>query len=147
MLIDKQKYKDSLSLLWHRVFGDYYSYISILFKEDYDNSILCFGELDNENVISAFYLLKNTLNFNGKIYNGFYLYAAATLPEYRGKGTMSALIREAQDFCKAEGYDYISLLPAEESLYDYYGRFSFETAMYRCRSQRENPCKSTVAPE
>ena len=74
------------------------------------------------------------LRFDGSSYNGWYLYAAATLPEYRSKGLMGRLIKEAQQFCINEGYDYISLVPADEGLYGYYGSFGFHEAMYCCRS-------------
>ena len=131
MLIDKIKYKNSLCDLWHTVFGDSYDYIKLIFRSGYENDILCFGELDGEIAVSALYLIKNTLKFNNKLYNGWYLYAAATLPEYRAKGIMSRLIKEAQLFCKENGDDYISLVPSQESLYSYYSRFGFADAMYR----------------
>ena len=131
MLIDKIKYKKSLSDLWHKVFADSYDYIELIFKAEYEEDILCFAELDGERAVSAFYLIKNTLRFDGELYNGYYLYAAATLPEYRKSGLMSALINEAQIFCEKNGVDFITLVPSEESLYSYYSRFGFQNAMYR----------------
>lgn len=145
MLIDITKNKKSLADLWHRVFGDPYSYIELIFKEEYSNSILCFGEIKGEEVVSAFYLLKNTLKFEGKLYNGVYLYAAATLPEYRGDGLMSALINEAQEYCRENGYDFVSLVPSENSLYNYYSRFGFESAMYRYKGSITHSGKASVA--
>lgn len=133
MLIDRIKYKVGLADLWHRVFGDDYSYIELIFNEEYGDSILCFGEIMDDRVVSALYLLNNKLKFENKVYDGYYLYAAATLPEYRGRGIMSQLITEAQEYCRNGGSDYISLVPSEESLYGYYSTFGFETAMYRYR--------------
>lgn len=133
MLIDKQKYKKSLADLWHTVFGDGYGYINLIFKPEYDKDILCFAELEGERAVSAFYLIKNTLRFDGKLYNGYYLYAAATLPEYRKGGIMSGLIRQAQAYCKEKETDFVNLVPSEESLYSYYSRFGFKDAMYRCK--------------
>ncbi len=131
MLIDKNKYRESLSVLWNKVFGDDYSFIDLIFNKEYDSSILCFAELDNEKAVSAFYLIKNELKFENAIFNGYYLYAAATLPEYRGKGLMSDLIRQAQTYCRQQGADYISLVPSQESLYNYYSALGFQKAMHR----------------
>lgn len=134
MLIDKIKYKKNLADLWHIVFGDSYSYIDLIFKEEFNDSILCFGEIEDGMVVSAFYLLKNILKYDGKTYKGFYLYAAATLPEYRSRSIMSKLIAEAQLYCRNNSYDFITLVPSEESLYSYYSRFGFQEGMYRYKN-------------
>ena len=131
MLINKNEHKSSLAVLWNRVFGDDLDFIEFIFKEAYANSVLCFAELDGDNAVSAFYLIRNTLKYNNKFYDGYYLYAAATLPEYRKSGIMSRLIGEALDFCREHNVDFVSLVPSEEGLYGYYSRFGFEKAMYR----------------
>lgn len=145
MLIDKIKYKNSLAHLWHTVFGDSYDYISLMFKPEYEKDIICFCELDGEKAVSAFYLIKNALSFNNCLYNGYYLYAAATLPEYRKSGIMSRLIKEAQSYCEEIGFDFISLVPSEESLYSYYSRFGFEDAMYCNKGIFTNHKNSNIA--
>ncbi len=131
MLIDKLSYRQSLADLWHNVFGDGYDYINLIFEKDYNDSIICFGEIDNNEVVSSFYLLRTTLKFKSENFTGYYLYAAATRPSYRGKGLMGKLIREAQLYCERQGYDFISLVPSEESLYSYYQRYGFVSSMYR----------------
>ncbi len=133
MLIkDKEKYVGSLIKLWNEVFGDEEEYIKLFFKEAYYDGE-CFAETDGDEVVSAFYLLKCSIKCRGKIYRGRYLYAAATLPRYRGRGLMGKLIKEAQDYIKTEGLDYIALVPATDSLYDYYGKFAFKESMYKYR--------------
>ena len=132
MLIDKNRHKESLTELWNRVFGDEQSFIELIFNEKYNESILCFAEITDEKAVSAFYLIKNELRYNGELYNGYYLYAAATLPEFRGRGYMSELIRKAQQFFRENNKaDFISLVPSEKSLYGYYSSLGFQTAMYR----------------
>lgn len=130
MLIDAQKYKESLIYLWNKVFGDDYGYIKNIYRDEFKDDILCFAHIENNKAVSAFYLLKNTLKFEGKFYNGYYLYSAATLPEYRKKGLMSKLIKEAQKFCEDSGCDYVSLVPANDELYHYYEKFGFQEAMH-----------------
>jgi GNAT superfamily N-acetyltransferase len=133
MLInDKEKYVNSLAVLWNKVFGDDEDYIKLFFKDAYYDCE-CFAEIVDDEVVSAFYLLGCIIKLDGKIYNGRYLYAAATLPEYRGKGLMAKLIGEAEAYLKAQNIDFIALVPADDGLYDYYGRFGFKEAMYKYR--------------
>ncbi len=138
MLIESDnKHIESLTKLWDSVFGDSEEYIKLFFKEAYFDGE-CFGEIADGEVISAFYLLKCSVRYAGKTYEGRYLYAAATLPKYRGKGLMSKLIEEAITYCKAAGLDFIALVPASDSLYDYYGRFGFVEAMHKYRLSIKN---------
>jgi len=127
-------YREELKELWHTVFGDDYAYINLFFKNEYS---LCdtFAEIVDGKVVSVLYLLDCRVDFNGGTYNGKYLYAAATHPDYRSRGLMGKLIIEAIDYCKNNsGIDFISLVPANDGLYDYYGKFGFKTAFYRCEA-------------
>ena len=122
MLIEsKEKYIPSLLDLWKKVFGDSEEYIRLFFDKAYFDSE-CFAVIEEDKVISAFYLLKCSIKFNGEVYCGRYLYAAATLPDYRGKGLMSELINEALKYCESHNLDFIALVPADDGLYDYYDR-------------------------
>ncbi len=134
-----EKYIPSLIKLWHEVFGDDEEYIKLFFKETYFDSE-CFGEIIDGEVVSALYLLKCNIKCDGKIYQGRYLYAAATLPSHRGKGIMTSLIDEAIGYCGLTGLDFIALVPASDSLYDYYSRFAFKEAMYKYRFALSNEC-------
>lgn len=139
MLIEsRNEYIPSLTELWHRVFGDSEEYIKLFFDKAYYDCE-CFAEIDGEKIISAFYLLKCCIKSDGNTYNGRYLYAAATLPEYRSKGTMSKLIRQAIIYCKSQDLDFIALVPADDGLYDYYSRFHFAEAMYKYRLKIDSP--------
>ena len=133
MLIEqKDEYIQSLINLWHEVFGDEREYIELFFSEAYYDSE-CFAEMVDDEIVSALYLLKCVIKCSGKIYRGRYLYAAATLPEYRGKGLMSKLIDEAQIYADRENFDFIALVPADDGLYDYYSRFGFTENMFKYR--------------
>lgn len=131
MLIDKIRYKNTLIDLWQEVFSDSREYIELIFDNSYDKNIICFAEIEGERAVSAFYLLESQLRLDGKSFCGYYLYAAATLPTHRSKRLMSGLIGEAIAYCKKQGFDFISLVPSEESLYDYYSRFGFLGIMYK----------------
>ena len=138
MLIEsKDKYVSTLTSLWNKVFDDSEDYIKLFFKEAYSDSH-CFGKIVDDEVVSAFYLLKCIIKCGGKIYHGRYLYAAATLTEHRGRGLMSKLIKEAQDYAKKENLDFIALVPADDGLYGYYSGFDFIEAMYKFKLAIDN---------
>ena len=138
MLIEqKDKYISSLINLWYKVFGDEEEYIRLFFKEAYFDGECFVAEIDGE-VVSALYLLKSDIKCDGKAFKGRYLYAAATLPEYRGQGLMSKLINEALDYVREEKLDFIALVPADDGLYDYYSRFGFYESMYKYKYTTEN---------
>ena len=124
------KYIPMLVDLWHKVFGDSEEYIRVFFEKTYYDSE-CFAEIIDGNIVSAFYLMKCEIKLGGKTYNGRYLYAAATLSDHRGGGIMSKLIREALAYAEKENLDFVALVPADDGLYDYYGRFGFYEAMYK----------------
>ena len=129
-IIQNDENREKLIDLWVRVFGDEREYVKLLFPSDkvYCNS---FALSEDGEIISALHLLDCYLQFNGKKYIGKYLYAAATDEKHRGKGLMSELIYEALDFCKEAKIDFVSLVPAGESLYKYYERFGFIPALKR----------------
>lgn len=134
-----EKHIPSLIKLWKEVFGDDEEYIRLFFKKAYFSGE-CFAFTENEEVVSAFYLLKCSIKYGGKIYKGRYLYAAATLPSFRGKGLMSALIDEGIEYARKENLDFIALVPAGDSLYDYYGRFGFVESMYKYKYTTNRSC-------
>jgi hypothetical protein len=57
---------------------------------------------------------------------GYYVYACATLPQYRGKGFMKALLDAA--FAKAQNEKAFGLvlIPSAPSLFDFYGKYGFQ---------------------
>lgn len=129
-IIPNKENTDKLIRLWSDVFGDEREYIELLFPQD---KAICdvFAAFDGDKIISVLYLLDCALTFNNVLYTGKYLYAAATDKLYRGKGLMASLIAEAQEYCSGSGVDFISLVPADEGLYNYYEKFGFIPAMYR----------------
>ncbi|MBQ8029392.1 MAG: GNAT family N-acetyltransferase [Clostridia bacterium] len=131
MLINSNAaYVPQLNALWKEAFGDNDEYINLFFEMVYDSS-KTFAIFNEEKIVSALYLLDINLFFEGKLYKGFYLYAAATLESQRGKGYMASLIEEAKAFAEKIGYDFIALVPGEEGLYNYYKKFGFVTSMYK----------------
>lgn len=136
LLSPEKKYRQDLFSLWKTCFGDEDGYIDLFFNKEYE---FCktFARFENERIVSALYLLDCFISLDGKRYNGCYLYAAATMPESRKKGIMTALIKEAQQFAEKEKKSFIALVPGEEPLYTYYRKFGFEKEMYKYRVENE----------
>ena len=124
-----EDYLTQLHTLWKDVFGDEDGYIDLFFARAFPSSHP-FAVLEDGEIRSVLYLLDCRLQAGGQLYDGYYLYAAATKPQYRGKGLMRALIEEAKAFLHETNKAFIVLVPASKPLYDYYERFGFSTRLY-----------------
>ncbi len=117
--------KDIITL-WCEAFEDSESDIMFFINAHYKpQNTLVFEE--NGKIASMLFLLEGEMHINGKLYPSYYLYAACTLNEYRGRGYMSLLLEFAKETAIMRGFDYICLLPAEKSLYGYYEKFGYKT--------------------
>ena len=59
-----------------------------------------------------------------------YIYAVATAKEFRGHGICHALMEHTHVYLKENGYAGAILSPAEERLFDFYGKMGYETCTY-----------------
>lgn len=146
LLAPEKKYIPRLRELWHNVFGDEYGYIDLFFDSVYFKSKI-FAHFESDKIVSVFYLLDCKIRFENAMYDGYYLYAAATDPDFRKKGLMGSLIREGQVFAEKELKDFISLVPGNSQLYDYYAKFGFQSAMYKCVDEAERKNSEVFASE
>ena len=71
----------------------------------------------------------------GKLHKAAYFYAIATLQAYRGRGICRGLMEYAEAHVDA---DCCMLVPASESLFDFYGKFGYKTAFYRNKTAASN---------
>lgn len=114
-----------LKEIWHISFGDSEEYIDMFMEHQFKNAQTVVYEEDSK-ILSMFFLFRCDFSINGKTHPAFYLYAAATLPQYRGKGIMGKMLEFSKSYAAENGFDFIILSPAEKSLYNYYGRFGFK---------------------
>lgn len=54
-----------------------------------------------------------------------YIYAVGTRISHRGKGLCHALMEKTHEILKSRGYHGAILVPAEESLFDFYGKLGY----------------------
>lgn len=112
--------KNQIISLWQRVFGDDEDYINYFLDKCVNKS--CLGYFENDKLVSMLFLIDCTYcGCKGK-----YVYAVATDEKCRGRGYASSLINEA----KTQMSDFLWLIPATESLFEYYSRLGFETRLY-----------------
>lgn len=80
-------------------------------------------------------LMDGTLRRQGEEVPVFYLYALATLPEFRGRGLAGKILDLAQETAERTGRAGVILRPASRSLFQYYGargyRTDFHLPLYR----------------
>ena len=104
-----------LKVLWQDIFGDDTKDIDEFFKTLFVHKNTLIWK-SNDKVVSMLYMLPYEHNI--------YLYALATLPDYRGRGIMKKLINEACEIAKKHGAKAVFLIPAT-GMEAYYEQFGF----------------------
>ncbi len=107
--------KIQLKKLWQSIFLEDSSVIDSFFENIFDCAVTPVIKIDGEIVSSLFMLPCNIGEYNGKC-----IYCAMTKYAYRGKGYMKKLLDFSYDYCKNNGFDFLFLVPAEKSLFNYY---------------------------
>ena len=109
-----------LKRLWLISFQEESRPISLFFRMVYRPQN-CLVYLFHGKVASAVHLLPCSVQLGGgRTAQAHYIYAAATFPEYRGKGLMASLLAYAALYGAAHGQTYSLVLPASDSLYAFY---------------------------
>ncbi len=134
--------------LWREAFGDSENEILFFLDNRYKPENTLVAE-ENGKIASMLFLLEGKMKINGICYPSFYLYAACTLKEFRGKGLMASLLKFAKETASDRNIDFICLLPAEESLYKFYESHNYKTVFSKkvYVFSRENIADSTVNTE
>jgi len=151
-----REYRDedipALVELWHRVFGDPESLIKGFFRLLPAMGAGHLAELDGQ-IVGAAYMLRGMDHVKGnKLTRCAYIYAVATDEAYRGRGIGAALTKAAAESAKQWQAQFISTLPAEDSLYKWYDELlGVKPVLYRTRRELESkailPCRKVSASE
>ncbi len=97
----------------------------------------CLTAFEGGEPVSMAFLLPALYQRGGKAFPVQYIYAAATLPAWRGRGIFGALLRGALEEGRRRGQFASFLHPGEPSLAAYYGRFGYR-AGFRAAVDRLN---------
>ena len=111
-----------LKKMWKDIFKDTDEYIDLYFSYKFKGENT-FVVRDNGKIVSTLYVEYNDVFYNGKTVKGAYFCGIATYSEYRGLGYAKKLIEYAKEHIKK--VDIIYLIPANESLFDFYKQTGF----------------------
>ena len=102
--------------IWKQSFGDSEEYIRMFFAWNLAKTMVIVYEVDGK-AVSVAYLLPVTYERAGqKAVPCWYLYAAATLPQYRGRGYFGEIMKVVREHIA----EPVLLVPGEASLVSYY---------------------------
>lgn len=121
--------QEYITEIWNRCFGDSRAYIALYLENRFEQENMYVVYQDNRPVSMASFL-RVQVTINGKKEYARYVYAVATLPEYRKRGYASEIIKYA-----AEKYgEPLILQPADRDAQEYYEKRGFVEAF------GESPC-------
>lgn len=123
----------AVGALWERVFGDGEELRTRFFQlcAPFDQTMV----LTEDGVVRSFVCVPEmTLRFpNGRALKSGYMYALATDPGARGRGYGQAAMRYGEEFLKGQGADCAILVPAEPSLFRFFGGIDYAPAFSHVR--------------
>ena len=142
-----------MSELWQTVFGDSEGFVDSFLRLLPGMGTAAVAEV-NGKIAGAAYAVTGMelVSAGGKVQTCGYIYAVAVAPEFRGSGTGRALTERSAELARARGAEVICTLPAEDSLYRWYGdilgvRAALRTVTREVRSAPVLPCKPVSAGE
>lgn len=106
--------------IWEKCFGKEDSSVYTFLSRYYFNHCTLLEKADGH-VVSMVFMIPCQTPFG----LAAYLYGIATLPEYQQQGISSRLIQQMLEKCHQNGVAFTFLIPADESLKDYYAKFGY----------------------
>lgn len=109
-----------LKSLWQQAFGDTPGFIEGFFQTGFSADRCRCLTLEGR-ATAALYWFDCYLG----VEKWAYIYAVATDTAHRGKGLCAALMENTHDYLRKRGYSGAVLVPAQEHLWRYYGKFGY----------------------
>ena len=125
--ISPEKYFNAKHI-WMTCFGDNDEYTDFIFSRLITpDKVLAFSNPDGQ-VVGMLCLQPFTLQTLSGTADVVYIFGVATLPQWRGKGIASQLLRETQNRMSASDVVAAVLVPAGEKMFPFYEKHGFQTA-------------------
>lgn len=109
------------------MFHDPPDFLDLYFGQVYRDSYVETA-YDGDRLIGAVQTIPYRFQFSGHVFRAGYVCGVCTDERYRNRRVMSGLLEKTIARTQA---DLLLLLPAEDWLYDYYGRFGFAAVFHR----------------
>ena len=117
--------KNQTKALWDTCFSEEDKrFVDFYFEKRYNEQDNIHIEKDGK-VVSAMQLISYPFSYYGKTIGCSYLSGCCTDPDYRSQGLMNDLIIKALNQAKNNGACFAALIPASESLFNYYEGTNF----------------------
>ena len=117
--------KNQTRILWDKCFSEEDKrFVDFYFEKRYNEQDNIHIEKDGK-VVSAMQLISYPFSYYGKTIGCSYLSGCCTDPDYRSQGLMNDLIINALNQAKNNGACFAALIPASESLFNYYEGTNF----------------------
>ncbi|MBO7287881.1 MAG: GNAT family N-acetyltransferase [Bacteroidales bacterium] len=117
--------KNQTRILWDKCFSEEDKrFVDLYFEKRYNEQDNVFIEKDGK-VVSALQLISYPFSYYGKTIGCAYLSGCCTDPEYRSQGLMNDVIIKSLNQAKNNGACFAALIPASESLFNYYEGTNF----------------------
>lgn len=106
----------NIKKLWQEVFDEDSKICELFFNSVFPfcRGVVCDG--DNGDIYSSLFLIPCRLGE----FHGLCVYCAMTAESHRGKGIMQSLLNFSDEYRKGADLDFLFLVPAEKSLFNYY---------------------------
>lgn len=116
---------EALKQVWQVCFQDSRDYIDFYFDNAYksQNTLIC---TDGNKMAAMLTMLPAILNTATHIHKGVYIYAVATMPDYRRLGCMSKLEEVAEEITRHKDQDFMTLVPQTPPLFDLYQSLGYQ---------------------
>lgn len=122
--------RPALERLWRECFSEPEECIDLFFARQFRPENCAVFLVEGEPV-AGLYLLEADLMLPRERYPVYYVYAAATLPSYRGKGLMGKLLSFVNgELAPLRNRAGTILLPASDTLYRFYEKQGYHTGFY-----------------
>ncbi|MFT8888109.1 MAG: GNAT family N-acetyltransferase [Ethanoligenens sp.] len=115
--------------IWKTCFGDTDTYIRF-FVKTHLSAGRCLVSKEGGRAVSMLFLLPSLCVYGGEERVVQYVYAAATLPQFRRQGLMEGLLTRAHEIAAEQKMLFTCLKPATEALYRYYGKLGYRTTFH-----------------
>ena len=129
--------KEAIKALWKRCFTDSEAFTDLYFRMRYrEERNLALWE--DEQPVAALQILPYPMTFQQEVLPTGYISGACTHPDYRNRGLMGRLLKEALKKMHGTGNAFTTLIPAEPWLFDYYARFGYATVFHQTETRVDN---------